>query len=171
MLATLLKRLVAAALAGALLLWPGAPAARADEVEQRVTITARAKPLGAVLDELGRETGLRFMLDPAWRAHPVTVDLVDVALPLALKRILDGLNSAVVYRPDASVRVVILDNLPAASPPAGGPAAPPPSRSLRQPVDRGPAPPPRVSAPALPPPPLEPPAPGPSETQMHEGDE
>lgn len=165
MLATLLKRLVAAALAGALLLWPGAPAARADEVEQRVTITARAKPLGAVLDELGRETGLRFMLDPAWRAHPVTVDLVDVAPPLALKRILDGLNSAVVYRPDASVRVVILDNLPAAPSQAGGPAAPPPSPSLRRPLDRGPTVPSRVAPPA--------PAttPNPLGTQLEEDDE
>lgn len=160
--ASFIKPRPLAALAALLLiLGTSSAGAQATSAEVRVSVAAAGKPLGEVLDGISRETGLRFALDPAWRRHPVTLNLTDAPLPVALKRILDGLNSAVIYRPDGSIRLVILDNPPAT---ATGAAPPPPPSSLRRPVDRGPAmTPPRPQAAAA--------APSPTETPLNDGDE
>jgi hypothetical protein len=132
---------------------PAVPAWAASKgLEPRVSVSAKGKPLGEVLDAIGREAGRQFHMDPAWRGHSVTVEFQDTPLDTALKRVLDGLNSAIIYRPDASIRLVIIG-----TPPAGGaaPSAPPPKTSLRRPIDRGPIAPPRGSIPppaGIPPP-------------------
>jgi hypothetical protein len=148
-------------------------AAQTDTSDQRVSVTVKGVRLGEVLDKITRETGRVFMLDSAWRSHPVTVSFEDTPMNLALKRILGGLNSAIIYQRDASIKLIIIGN-----PPAGGVAsgATPPRTSLRKPIDRGPIASPRGSIPsppeaAAPMPQIEDSPPNPPEGKTEEGDE
>lgn len=163
-------------------IWAGiAPAAgrtaQPAPPDQRVSVTVKGRPLGEVLDKITLETGRVFVMDGAWRSHPVTVSFEDTPLSQALKRILDGLNSAIIFQRDASIRLVIIDNPPAgAGAAAGAPGALPPRTSLRKPIDRGPIAPPRGSIPSVPETPApnpqaEPAPPNPAEGKMEEGDE
>ena len=130
---------------------PGATApgsAQTSKPQHPITIDAKARPLGEVLNQISRESGVVFQLDDAWRRHPVTVSLVNAPFEQGLKRILAGLNHAVVTLPGPVVRIVVVGEAPPgqASPPPGAPLP-----SLRKPLNRGPqtAPPaPPVRAPA-----------------------
>jgi hypothetical protein len=164
------------------LIWAGiAPAAgraaQPSPPDQRVSVSVKSRPLGEVLDKITRETGRVFVMDSAWRSHSVTVSFEDTPLSQALKRILEGLNSAIIFQRDTSIRLVIIDNPPAgAGAAAGAPGAPPPRASLRKPIDRGPIAPARGSIPSMPETPAPMPQaesapPNPAEGKMEDGDE
>jgi hypothetical protein len=121
-----------------------------------ISVEAKARPLGEVVGQISRDSGFMFQMDDAWRSHPVTVSIANTPLELGLKRILTGLNHAVLFRPGSTIQIVVIDaaratrDAPPGQTPAGIGAQRP---SLRNPIDRGP----RITLPA--PPPGGPPAP------------
>jgi len=104
--------------------------------EPTVSLNVKDRPLGDVLALIGRATGCEFLLDPSWQKVPVTAYLENAPLSVALKRVLSGLNHAIVYQPQNRVKIVIYE----ASPPRAAPGVPP--ARLPEPADPLPAPPP-----------------------------
>jgi type II secretory pathway component GspD/PulD (secretin) len=127
-----------------------APAAALSQslsaAEQTISVSVQARPLGEVLDKIARDTGRMFLYDSVWRSHPVTVSFENTPLRLGLKRVLEGLNSAIVFRPNGSVQLIIIGSAKAGASPAGPPTAAP---VPRMPVEREPMIAPR---PPIPPP-------------------
>jgi hypothetical protein len=112
--------------------------------KERITINVKNKPLGEVLSVISQTTGYGFILDESWRGYPVTAYLIDTPLHSGLKRILSGLNHAIVYLPESRIKILILDGHspgPAVPPSIGAPASKPP---------RIPAPSPSAASPGLP---------------------
>ena len=138
--------------------------------EPTVSLNVKDRPLGDVLALISRATGCEFLLEPSWQKVPVTANLENAPLSVALKRVLSGLNHAIVYQPQNRVKIVIYEASPPRAapgmPPALGPAPPLPARTPARPPQPG-IPPARLPEPAdpLPAPPPEPPdaAPAPDE--------
>jgi hypothetical protein len=140
--------------------------------EPTVSLDVKDRPLGDVLALIGRATGCEFLLDPSWQKVPVTANVENAPLSVALKRVLSGLNHAIVYQPQNRVKIVIYEASPPRSapgvPPALAPAPPLPARPPQPGI-----PPARLPEPAdpLPAPPPEPPdaAPAPEEETQPQG--
>jgi hypothetical protein len=116
---------------------PAATAGRpsADEI---ISLNVKDRPLGEVLGSITKSTGREFLLDDGWRAYPVTTVIEETPLHVGLKRVLSGLNHAIVYRSDGRIRILIYETAPAGRsaqnrPGAGSTFAPQPSASVRQP--------------------------------------
>lgn len=127
-----------ALLAAAALLIPVPPAlAQGRPAEPTVTINVTARPLGDVLAQITRATGSEFLIDPSWQKVPVTASFENAPLSVALKRVLSGLNHAIVYQPHNRIKIVIYESSPAGAQPALQPAlspvAPRPGRAPAQP--------------------------------------
>lgn len=124
------------AAAALLLLAPGAPA-QGRPAEPTVSINVTARPLGDVLAQITRATGSEFLIDPSWQKVPVTASFENAPLSVALKRVLSGLNHAIVYQPQNRIKIVIYESSPAGAQPALQPAlspvAPRPGRAPAQP--------------------------------------
>ena len=165
--------LLAAAALGLL----AAPAsAQTRPPEPTVSLNVKDRPLGDVLALISRATGCEFLLDPSWQKVPVTANVENAPLSVALKRVLGGLNHAIVYQPQNRVKIVIYEASPRGAtpgmPPALSPAAPLPARAPARPPQPG-IPPARLPDPADPlrNPPPEPPdtAPEPEEETQPQG--
>ena len=89
------------------------PVARADTLDRsgdrdpRFSVEVRNTPLEQVLDQIGRETGCRFEVDPVWKQHPVTASFRNLSMGKGLKRILSDLNHALVYESPQVIRIII----------------------------------------------------------------
>lgn len=117
---------------------PGFGWAQPPGPQKLISIEAKARPLGEVLNQISRESGYVFQIEDSWRSHRVTVSLVNAPLDFGLKRVLSGLNHAIVYLPGPVVKIVVI----ADAPPGQATTAPgAPRPSLRKPIDRGPQPP------------------------------
>jgi len=112
--------------------------------QERITVNAKDRPLGEVLSAISQTTGYRFILDERWRAYPVTAYLVEAPLHSGLKRILSGLNHAIVYLPEDRIKIQIFEGHPPGTAATGRPPATP---SMGSPASK----PPRLSTPAPPP--------------------
>ncbi len=153
-----------ALLLAAALLLPATPApAQGRPPEPTVSLDVKGRPLGEVLAQIARATGSEFLIDPSWNRVPVTASFENAPLSVALKRVLSGLNHAIVYQPQNRVKIVIYETAPAAAgaqpalQPALSPTAPPPGRAPARPPQPGlpPAPLPQPADP-MPEPPTEP---------------
>lgn len=100
--------------------------------EPTVSLNVKDRPLGEVLALISRATGCEFLLEPSWQKLPVTANLENAPLSVALKRVLSGLNHAIVYQPQNRVKIVIYETSPPGAtpgtPPALSPTAPLPAR-------------------------------------------
>jgi len=144
--------------------------------EPTVSLNVKDRPLGDVLALISRATGCEFLLDPSWQKVPVTATVENAPLSVALKRVLGGLNHAIVYQPQNRVKIVIYE----ASPPGAAPGMPPALSPTTPRPGRFPAQPPQPNLPpallpqpadSLPAPPPEPPdaAPAPEEETQPQG--
>ncbi len=114
---------------------PGDGWTQTSRPQTLISVEAKARPLGEILSQISRDTGYVFQMEDSWRSHPVTVSLVNAPLDFGLKRILSGLNHAIVYLPGPTIKIVVIADAPP-GPTATGPGTPRPS--LRKPIDRGP---------------------------------
>ena len=100
--------------------------------EPTVSLNVKDRPLGEVLALISRATGCEFLLEPSWQKVPVTANVENAPLSVALKRVLSGLNHAIVYQPQNRVKIVIYEASPPGAtpgmPPALSPTAPLPAR-------------------------------------------
>jgi hypothetical protein len=131
--AALCALLAAAAL---LIQVPPAPA-QGRPAEPTVSVNVKDRPLGDVLAQMARATGSEFLIDPSWQKVPVTASFENAPLSVALKRVLSGLNHAIVYQPQNRIKIVIYESSPAGAQPALQPALSPvgprPGRAPAQP--------------------------------------
>lgn len=115
--------------------------------KDRITINVKDRPLGEILSDISQATGYAFILDESWRRYPVTAYLIDAPLHAGLKRILSGLNHAIVYLPDSRIKILIFNGA------STGPASSgkqPVHPSIGSPPSRPPRPPGRAPTPASP---------------------
>lgn len=115
--------------------------------DERITVNVNNKPLGEVLTSISRSTGYAFELEDSWRQHPVTAQLEDIPLHAGLKRLLDGLNHAIVYLPDGRIKIMIYEASTGGSAPN---AQPPTEPAIERPASRTPRPPARSFSPTSP---------------------
>jgi hypothetical protein len=107
--------------------------------EPTVSLNVKDRPLGDVLAQIARATGSEFLIDPSWQKVPVTASFEAAPLSVALKRVLSGLNHAIVYQPQNRIKIVIYETAPAgagarpALEPALSPVAPRPGHAPAQP--------------------------------------
>lgn len=102
----------------------------------RITLEARNRALGDVLDQISRDTGYTFTLEESWREHSVKASLQNVPLHRALKRVLATLNHALIYETETDIRIVIYGEM--GPRPSGG--APPSYLAPRPPMEDPPEP-------------------------------
>ena len=88
--------------------YSGLAGGQSREHKEVFALTVRGEPLTDVLDRVSEITGYRFSLDERWHDVPITADFVDVSLREGLKRILRGLDNAIVYGPDMTIRILVL---------------------------------------------------------------
>jgi hypothetical protein len=81
--------------------------------EPTVSLSVKDNPLADVLAQITRATGSEFEIDPVWQKILVTASIDNAPLSVALKRLLIGLNHAIVYLPQNRIKILIF----AASPP------------------------------------------------------
>jgi type II secretory pathway component GspD/PulD (secretin) len=110
--------------------------------EPVVSLNAKDKPLAEVLAQITRATGSEFDLDPAWQKVTVTAFVENAPLSVALKRVLSGLNHAIIYLPGNRIKILIYETSPPTSTSAGLPPAmsPVPTRPQRVIPPRSPFP-------------------------------
>jgi hypothetical protein len=157
-----------ALLAAAALLIPVPPANPQNRpAEPTVSLNVKDRPLGDVLAQIARATGSEFLIDPSWQKVPVTASFEAAPLSVALKRVLSGLNHAIVYQPQNRIKIVIYESSPAGAQPALQPAlspvAPRPGRAPAQPPQ------PNLPPALLPQPPGPDAAPAPEEETQPQG--
>jgi hypothetical protein len=136
-----LRRHAAAAFLIMLLVMAAAGRAGAEVPERPISLEIQQRPLKEVLQRIAGQTGYTFIFDSTWSNLPVSVRLEKANLQTGLRRVLAGVNHALIYLPDRTIKIIITEKTQA---PGGGSA------------DGSPA---RVRRPAAPPPP--PPAPEP----------
>jgi type II secretory pathway component GspD/PulD (secretin) len=73
------------------------------------SLQASHRPLKSVLNELSRMSGITFIYDDDWADFPVSVQLKNIELEQALKRILANLNHAIIFNPDGSISIRIYE--------------------------------------------------------------
>ena len=99
-------------LLAAAVLPPAATAGR-PSAEEIISLNVKDRPLGEVLGSITKSTGREFLLDDSWRAYPVKTVIEETPLHIGLKRVLSGLNHAIVYRSDGRIRILIYETVPA----------------------------------------------------------
>lgn len=91
-----------------------------------ITLTVQNEPLGEVLDEIARETGYRFVLNPKWQDHPVSAAIAGLPMEQGLKRLLRSLNHTIVWESDRLITIQVFGKAePIRSGPAVSFSAPP----------------------------------------------
>ena len=75
--------------------------------EPYVSLKAENLPLDRVLNKLAQDTGLNFQINHQWKTYPVNASIEAQPLHQALKQILRGLNHAIIYERDKSIKIVV----------------------------------------------------------------
>lgn len=75
--------------------------------EPYVSLKAKNLPLDRVLNKLAQDTGLNFQINHQWKSYPVNASIEAQPLHQALKQILRGLNHAIIYERDKSIKIVV----------------------------------------------------------------
>lgn len=78
-----------------------------SENEPYVSLKAKNQPLDRVLNKLAQDTGLNFQINHQWKTYPVNASIEAQPLHQALKQILRGLNHAIIYGSDKSIKIVV----------------------------------------------------------------
>jgi hypothetical protein len=109
------------------------------------SLEVNKKPLSDVLNQISETTGYEFEIAEQWDDFPVTVAFVDLPLHEGLKRILNGLNNAVIYDSDGKIKILIYGKVEDERRPSG--------RFDREPISRVPRP--YIRPPVGPPPSIQ----------------
>jgi hypothetical protein len=74
---------------------------------ERITVDVTEKALADVLDAVSEAVGCEFEMGEQWDDFPVTASFAGLPLHEGLKRILNGLNNAIIYGSDGNIKILI----------------------------------------------------------------
>jgi type II secretory pathway component GspD/PulD (secretin) len=77
--------------------------------ETLISLEIRETPLQDVLQEIAGQTGYTFIFESTWGEHPISARLKNASIQAGLRRILSGMNHALIYLPERTVRIVITE--------------------------------------------------------------
>jgi len=72
-------------------------------------LKAENQPLGDVLKRIALDTGFKFKLNEQWSNYPVDASIKNLPLHKGLNLILRGLNHAIIYESDKSIKIIVYD--------------------------------------------------------------
>lgn len=75
--------------------------------EPHISLKVKNQPLSDVLRKITQETGFKFELHNKWREYPVNASIEDMPLHRGLKLILQGLNHAIIYESNKSIKIMV----------------------------------------------------------------
>jgi len=75
--------------------------------EPHISLKVKNQPLGDVLKQITLDTGFKFKLNDKWSIYPVNASIENMPLHRGLKLILQGLNHAIIYESDESIKIVV----------------------------------------------------------------
>lgn len=75
--------------------------------EPHISLEVENQRLGDVLEEITLDTGIEFKLNDQWRTYPVNASVENMPLNRGLKLILKGLNHAIIYESDKSIKILV----------------------------------------------------------------
>ena len=75
--------------------------------EPHISLKVKNQPLSDVLRKIKQETGFKFKLHNKWHDYPVNASIENMPLHRGLKIILQGLNHAIIYESDKSIKIMI----------------------------------------------------------------
>jgi hypothetical protein len=114
---TCLRTAILCALLANTVLWLLAPLAPAQTSEATVSLNVKNMPLSEVLAQITIATGTDFIIDSSWQKLQVTALVDDVPLPVALKRVLNQVNHAIIYRSQNRIEILIYQAEKPSAPP------------------------------------------------------
>jgi hypothetical protein len=77
-----------------------------------ISLKAHQTNLGLVLEEISKKTATKIILEEKWTKVPVSIQLEKTPLQTALRRILNGLNNALIYQGQDTIRILIFESSP-----------------------------------------------------------
>lgn len=77
--------------------------------EPHISLKAENQPLGDVLKRIALDTGFKFKLNEQWSNHPVDALIENLPLHKGLSLILRGLNHAIIYESDKSIKIMVYE--------------------------------------------------------------
>ena len=75
--------------------------------EPHISLKVINQPLSDVLRKIMQETGFKFKLHNKWHDYPVNASIENMPLHRGLKLILQGLNHAIIYESDKSIKIMV----------------------------------------------------------------
>jgi hypothetical protein len=75
--------------------------------DPHISLKVKNQPLGNVLKKITQDTGFKFRLNAQWSVYPVNASIENMPLHRGLKLILQGLNHAIIYESDKSIKIVV----------------------------------------------------------------
>ncbi|MCW8804231.1 MAG: hypothetical protein OQK57_07530, partial [Ignavibacteriaceae bacterium] len=75
--------------------------------EPHISLRVKNKLLGEVLKKITQETGFKFKLNDQWNTYPVNASVENMPLNRGLNLILQGLNHAIIYESDKSIKILV----------------------------------------------------------------
>ena len=75
--------------------------------EPHISLKVKNQPLGDVLKKITLDTGFKFKLNNQWSIYPVNASIENMPLDRGLKLILQGLNHAIIYESDKSIKIMV----------------------------------------------------------------
>jgi hypothetical protein len=79
--------------------------------EPNISLKVENQPLGEVLKKIASDTGFKIKLNKQWSIYPVNASIEDMPLHQGLKLILRGLNHAIIYESDKSIKIVVYEEV------------------------------------------------------------
>ena len=75
--------------------------------EPHISLEVENQRLGDVLKIISLDTGFKFKLNDQWSTYPVNASIENMPLNRGLKLILQGLNHAIIYESDKSIKIMV----------------------------------------------------------------
>jgi len=75
--------------------------------EPHISLEVENQRLGDVLKIISLDTGFKFKLNDQWSTYPVNASIENKPLNRGLKLILQGLNHAIIYESDKSIKIMV----------------------------------------------------------------
>jgi hypothetical protein len=88
-----------------------ATAPREGEDQFSISLNVREESLINVLDRISDITGYHLEIQEQWNDIPITTSFANLSLDSALNRVLSGLNHAVIYESDETIKIIIIGEI------------------------------------------------------------
>ena len=75
--------------------------------EPHISLEVENQPLGDVLEKINLDTGFEFKWNNRWSTYPVNTSIKNLPLQRGLRFVLQGLNHAIIYESDKSIKILI----------------------------------------------------------------